>query len=336
MDDNNATVKVTLNASVNKLNRKIKKSGSFIKYGRYSQKEMDREREGHYEGKWPHPGLPKSKRPLSPEFCPIRKKYPWHGSDNELNELIDKMKLRYPKNYRIEAKRGELIEAKGDQSHRLTDYDDPVFNNPTVRSFVLTEGVGILNLSNPLHKFIYLCKKDELTTSTDENQRTGSLIEFSNLKSRNRKKGKTVKKDLKASSLLFALSENEEKLRKIAHVMQLPGVKAKSDVNIVLGIFQDIVVNNVEKTASEYSNKNYRDLFIYFAELKEDDLDIHYKISKALKTKKLTRRATGFNYFHDESTPPVEIPVLTRMSLFDYIISPDNTEFYIQFKDAIK
>lgn len=331
---NDEKIHVKLKSSVETLNAKIRKSGSLIKVGRYSQKEKDRDREGHYEGTWNHPGLPRSQRPLGPEFCSIRNKFPWSGSSNELNHLVKEMRLRYPNNYRVVEKRGELIPVDGDAMDRLTNYNDPIFNHPDIRGFSLKEGDGILTMSNPLHKFIYLAKKNELTSSTEEVNRAGALLQFRNLKVRNKKNGKAVKTNLKAASLLNALADNDAKLMKIAAILNVPGVSPKSDANLVLGVFDDIVIRNVEKNAKDF-DMNYRQAFIYLAELEETDLNVHYSVYQAVKSRKLIKNSKGYDY-HFEGKVTHSIPVLTKKAVYDYLLDEKNVEFYIEFMDRIK
>lgn len=333
--DTPGKVYVKLKTSTDTLNAKIKKSGSLIKSGRYSQKAKDREREGRYEGAWNHPGLPRSEQPLFPEFCSIRKKFQWAGTNNELNKLIKDMQLRYPDNYRVVAERGSLIPCEGDQMHRLSNYNDPVFNHPDIRGFKMTEGTGVLNLSIPMHKFIYLTKKNELSVSTESTNRSGASVEFRNLKVRNKKQGKTVKIGLKAASLLNALADNDKKLIKLANIMNVPGTSEKSDPNIVLGIFDDIVIRNTDKKSSHFE-KNYRDLFIYLAELDETEFEVHYKVYKAMKSKKLIKKSTGFEFIRGGAATSTLIGVTNKLALYEYLIDDANSEFYIEFVDAIK
>lgn len=312
----------------------IKTSKGFFSINEYSQNAKDREKDGNPVGEFKGI-IPDTKHFLSPWWSDLKKQWSWGGTPEQLASLITKMKLRYPVGH---PKEGQVIEPGVNVAERLTYRQDEVFNHVSLYGKHFMENAKAnISLNDPIQEFLLMCYKGDQTVedkSVDKIRSkyiTGNLkYEISSPKVENLKKKKTADKEVKAIMILSALNGDEDKMRAVAEVMDLPHYDANSDINGLFILLKDTAAQNTE-TASKYNGKSYQDRFIEVAEMKTEDLDVCRNVIKAKKNGIIRKRA-GFFMLKDDKIEGE----FNDLQLISYFRDPKNQTKYLTLLDLLE
>jgi len=252
--------------------------GNRIQAKLYTQKgSKNRNEDGELVGDYKGTTLLDAKEFLSPiwgdgQWC-------WGSTTQELADIMSKLKLRYPKGHRNE---GQEIRADSEPiESRLTNFYDDFFRHPSFYGKVYMEDGRVnLNMSDPVHKFLYYCWKAEKHTKDRANNAPMNKYiagtkryEITSHESENISKKQIVDKQIEAIKILASLNGDVTKQKAIALVMDLSTYNAKSDdLNGLFLILSEAAQD--KSTSKKYGGITIQDRFIEVGKMKPEDLAI--------------------------------------------------------------
>lgn len=312
----------------------IKTSKGFFSINEYSQDIKDREKDGTHMGEF-RGTIPDTKHFLSPWWSDLKKQWSWGGTEEQLAVLIKKMKLRYLPGHPRE---GQIIEPGENVAERLTYIKDEVFTHPSLYGLHYMEnGKGNVSLNDPVQQFLLLCYKGDQTVQDKSVDKPLSKYIAGNLKYEilspkieNLKKKRTADKEVKAIMLLSALNGDEDKMRAVAEVMDLPHYDSNSDINGLFILLKDTAAQNTA-SSTKYNGKTYQERFIEVAEMKTDELDICRNVLKAKKNG-IIRKRSGYFLLKDDKIDGE----YNDLQLIEYFKDPKNQGRYLTLLDLIE
>lgn len=282
--------------------------------------------EGDYKGK----SILDTKHFISPMWSDLKKQWSWGGTNEDLVRLVDKMKLKYPKNHRMG---GQLIVPKPEnESQRLVDIQDEVFTHSDLYGkYFLESGRIGLDTKDPKQEFLLFCYKGDL--AVEDNSRdeilspylqAGTKYEIVSPKREVQKQKSVLDKETDAIILLKGMENNEDKMRAIATIMSLPGYNPKTTSSDGLYILLSDTAAKNTKFSAKY-NKTFQDRFIELAKLSDEDLNINYKIITA-KQANILRPRTGHYLFNGEPLQHID----NDLQLINFFRDPRNQDKFIE------
>lgn len=300
----------------------------------YSSKSKNKEEEGSLEGEYKGRSILDTKHFVSPMWNDLSNSWSFSGTHLDLSRLINDMKLRYPKNHE---KSGQLIKSSESDVNRLTNRSDEVFNHPDFYGkYYMESGRISLDLSRPKQEFLYLCYKGDSSVQDKSSDKpvskyvaAGAKYELVSPKKENQSKKRIADKDIKAIKLLASMDNDEDKMRAVCKIMQLPQYSPTSDLAGVFVLLKDMAAEN--KTFSSKYDKSYQDRFIELCSLSDEDLSIQSDIIEA-KNKGILRRRKGFYLFNGEKLEGL----LDDKHLISYFTDPKNQEEYLKLNDLLQ
>lgn len=310
-------------------------SGAKVNPMLYTASSKSREEDGILEGEYKGKTIIGTKHFIAPHYIDLKKRWGFDGSVQKLSELIGKMKLRYPKGHPQE---GQMIKSNGDKDiERLTNRQDDIFNHPDFYGkYFMESGRVSLDLSDPKQEFLYLCYRGDTATedkSSDEKVSkyfsAGAKYQLISPKKETQAKKRDADKEVEAIKLLAAMDGNEDRMRAVAVVMQLPGYAPTTDANGLFILLKDLGAQNTEFGARY--NKSYQDRFIELAKMDDDELNVTSQVIMA-KERGFLRKRQGFYLFNGERLDGLD----NELQLLNYFKSPKNQEDYIKLTQLLE
>lgn len=207
---------------------KVNSHGTTLSPKLFNQTERKPGEDGQLEGDYRGRTFFNTKQFISPHWDDTKSQWCWGSNKEKLAELITKMKLRYPKGH---PQAGSIIEV-GNLDSRLGHHSDPIFTHSSLYGrYYMENGRVSLNDSDPAQEFLYYCYKgnkfDVEDKSSDEIVskfvRAGTKFEIISPRKENLRKKTDASKEVRAITLLASMDGDEERMRAIAEVMDLPG-----------------------------------------------------------------------------------------------------------------
>lgn len=288
----------------------------------------DKTKEGTLEGDYKGKTLLDTKHFISPMWDDLKKRWAFDGSAPDLSRLIDKMKLRYPKKH---PKSGQMVKASDIDSNRLTNIQDDVFNHPDLYGkYFMENGRISLNLSDPRQEFLYLCYRGSSSVEDRGSDKViskyvqaGSKYELVSPRKEAQAKKRDADKDVTAIKLLAAMDQDEDRMRAVATIMDLPQYAPTTDAAGLFVLLKDMAAEN--RSFSSKYNKTYQDRFIELASLSDDDLNVSSQVILG-KNKGILRKRPGFYLFNGEKVDGID----NDLHLINYFRNPKNQEDYLK------
>lgn len=300
----------------------------------YHTKTKDPKEDGIPEGDYRGGQILDTKHFLSPHWSDLKKQWAFSGSAEDLARLIKAMKLKYPKNHQRE---GSYIEPGANVADRLIDRQDIVFNHPEFYGkYFMENGRASLNLSDPRQEFLHRCYKGD-TATEDGTQKgpknkfiaAGTKYKIVSPKRENVLAKQDADKEVKAIMLLAGMNNDEDRMRSVARIMDLPQYSDATDLNGVFLLLKENAAQNAE-ISSKYK-KSYQDRFIELSEMSDADLAINDQVIRARK-KGILRKRNGYYLFNGERVEGLE----TDNQLVNYFRNPANQEDYLKLDDLLR
>lgn len=312
----------------------VSKNGAVLSPKEYSQDTMNPRYDGEYEGDYKGKTFYNTKQFISPTWDEMESKWCWAGSPEELSAIIEQMKLRYPKGHE---KEGTII-PPGNPHERLTNIKDPVFNHPDLFSYYMEMGRVSLRLSDPKQKFLAYCLKgnpamEDLsepdTTPVSKYIKSGINYEIVSPSKENEKKKNTAKKEIEAVTVLGGMEGDEDKIRAICEIMELPGYGHNTDINAAFVLLKDQAAQNT--TYQSKYGTTYQNRFLELANMPTGELEVMHKIVRA-KSMGLVRIMNGYAMFDGEKIEGIH----NLKTLIKFFKDPGNQDFYIKLVDILE
>lgn len=310
------------------------KNGGSLKPMLYNSATRNRDMEGDLEGEYRGKTILDTKHFIAPMWSDLKKQWSFAGNLQDLIRLIDRMKLRYPKNHPNE---GDVIKPKGEEEvNRLTNRNDDVFNHPAFYGkYYMENGRISLDMNNPIHEFLYLCYKGDNSVQDKSSDKlvskyvaAGAKYELVSPKNESQKAKKNADKEVEAIQLLASMGANEEKMRTIAVIMQLPQYSSTTDVSGLFVLLKDMAAQNTN-ISSKY-RKSYQDRFIELAKMPDEDLNVNGQVMAA-KNKGILRKRKDYYLFNGERIEGIA----NDNQLMAYFRNPARQEEYLKLIDLL-
>lgn len=305
------------------------KDGSRLQPMFYTASSQDRTKDGNLQGNWKGKTIIDTKHILSPMWDIDNSQWHWGGTNEDLAELVKKMKLTYPKGH---PRAGQLIENLQVESDRLHNMSDDVFVHPDFYGkYAMMDGRLALDLNLPKDKFMYFCHKGSLLVEDKSSDKpmsnavkAGIRYEITSPRKESQNKRKNLDKANDARLLLKNIGGDEEKMRSIALVMSLPGYSNKTEVDALYILLNDMAVENITPTP-KYGGKTYQDRFTELANLTDEELKVTTDIIQAKKDG-ILRAKQGYYLFNGRNLDHIE----SDIQLIAYFRDPRNQDQYLE------
>ena len=290
--------------------------------------------DGVYVGDYRGQTILNTRQYFTTEFDPSLRRWSFSGDEKELNRLIDEMRLVYPKGY---DKEGTIIRSTDrEASFRLTDINDPVFNNPELYSkYYMEEARASLDDNDPKMKFISMCLRAHPFVEDRHAEKriskyvaTGTRMELVSPKSELARKKLDADKEIEAITLFSHLQTNEDKMKAVCIAMSLPGYGPKSEYSGMFLLLKDAAQNS---TFSKKYNKTVQEKFIELCKLSDDDIQIISDVLKA-KSMSIIRARVGHYLMQGKKLDGLD----NDSQLINYFKDPNNQADYIKLKELIE
>jgi hypothetical protein len=312
---------------------KEKNSKVTVKPMLYHTKTKNRNEEGTLTGDYKGKTILDTKHFIAPMWNDLKSRWSFDSNVQKLTELIQKMKLRYPKNH---PRDGEVIKPSAEDGDRITNRHDDVFNHPDFYGkYYMENGRISLDLSDPKQDFLFLCYKgDSLVDDKSQDGNvskyisSGAKYELISPKKEIQKLKKDADKDVRAIKLLAGLDQDIDRMRAICTIMALPQYAPTTDGSGLFVLLKDMAAEN--RSFSPKYNKTYQDRFIALAELSDDELNINSRVIQGRNQGHLRKR-TGFYLFNGEKLDGID----NDLQLVNYFRKPGNQEDYVKLLDLL-
>lgn len=316
----------------------IKTKHGFLKPLIFEQDAKDHSKDGEVVGEYKGGQLPTGKYYLSPTWLKAKSKWAWGAPLQDLKTNIKALGLRYEDGHELA---GKLINVKDeteeDLNNRLRNRNDEVFNHSSLygRDYI-TGGASVLNLSDPFVKFLYHCMMgddvnvDRRGVDKSKYLKAGSKLELVSIKEKNKADVKNADKEIEAMSLLGAMRTDEDRMRAISDIMDLPNVNSATDINGLVIILKDLACQNTT-TRGSYGGKTYQQRFLDVASLPDEELAINRRVMLAVK-KGYVRLYRDYASFKGVELAGVN----NHVKLINYFSDPENNDKYIQLIDLFE
>lgn len=316
---------------------KVGKTGSLLNPKIFrAERKLGVNESGELEGDYKGRTIINSKTFIAPQWDDLKKQWAWGGNEQDLSRLIKNMRLKYPKNH---LKEGQDIKPgkEGEDVNRLVNFYDEVFRHPFFYGkYFMSNGRINLQLSDPIQEFLYLCylgASNTLDRSSKEKPNkyiaAGARNEIVSPKKEVRDRKQDAEREMEALNLLWAMKDDEDRMRAIAEIMDLPQYSPQTETS---GVFLLLKETAAENTAhSSRYGKSYQSRFVELANENDRDLLVSHEIVKAKQKGFLRRRQNGFDFNGKLLTGIDSIPRLIK-----YFKDTANQEDYLQLSDLLK
>lgn len=316
------------------LQEKIRKVGGTTPR-QYLSASKDRSEDGVPVGEYKIGQLIGTKQFLSPSRHVRTGRWCWGGTAVELNQLIEKMKLRYEDG----PKKGEIISIDHSPAEdRLTNPQDPVFNHSSFYNTHYIENDRVdFDQDNPRHRFMWLCQIGTPGTIDRSEQKRISKYERGNIrleavapKQEAMSKKERVKNVARATALLEHLEKDQDRMHMVALAMTLPTYSPKhAPDQVYMAIWSEVIEGN-QKPRSKYNNRTIQSRFIELAEMDAEELSIAANVMLAKNKQIIVRRKTGY-LLNGNMIPDIK----TDYHLTKYFLDPENQDEYVELADTL-
>lgn len=321
----------------------IKTSSGTITPRLFSQDVKKETEDGQLQGNYTQPTFPNTRQAITPTRNNTTGEWYWGGTLADLTEVIDKAKLReHLGKDRGHDKWGEHI-VPGDVERRISDPNDSFFNHPLLWKTVFLEG-GKANLdieNNMVHRAIYFCSlanpkfANRLSDANNKYIAAGWQYEILESDIETKKKADEVDKEIRAIELLAGMKNDEERIRSISLVMNLPGYNDAMSMAAAFILLKDSAAQNLKQASRFGQGKTYQDRFIELAETSIEELRLIQKVFSGLKRGRIRKDGRGGYQMNGESLEGVR----DERGLVNFFANPDNQDFYIdliRYLDELK
>ena len=301
----------------------------------YGQDVVDRDSDGEYIGEYKEPSLPKSRQGLAPIWNDLKDQYCWGGTREDLDVIVDKVRLTFPKGHR---KEGELIKPSDVD---ITNIADPFFTDSKwYNSKYLEGGRVMLNRDLAEDEFFYLIYKgNHLVVDKTKNQNAvftkGSRYEIINPKVVKARKAESAKETVDA---LIALSNMEfEKRNLIAEIMDLRtySIDDVDPDSLFIALKDEAAENN--EISSRYGGKTGRERFMELVETENGDLNIMAEIMRAKRLGILRNRGSHWQFNSGNTQLNDRLDGITNETqLINFFRKVDNQDYYIELSKQLE
>lgn len=292
----------------------------------YHQENKNTETDGSPTGNYKSVGLPSTKQGICPHWNELSKQWAWGGTIEDLERLITRLKLKYRKGH---PKEGQIISSEH-AADRLYDFGDEVFTHPDFYGKKYMESGKIsLNSEDPLDKFLYFCYAgssfvDDKSKSQSKYLKAGMKYELVIPKEQELERSDEVTNKIEAIKLVSDVCKDEDRMRHICAIMQLPGYDMKTTTYKAMEVMLYDAANS-EEIVARYDNRKKRVRFVELGTMPSEDIYRLYNIFLAKKNNFLSYRKTGYQAQGVELTG-----VMNDRDLIDYYSNPVNEEAYQQ------
>ncbi len=266
--------------------------------------------------------FPMSRQMHRPVYSKNQNKWLTLMTDKELNELVPKCRLKYPKNH---IKRDQYI-----TETFAYDAADAFFNHYKLK-VVSVEGEVALRSDNPIHEILLECFK----ASPDFQVGTGGARSM--LRSRVKyvisdkvieTAAKKAELDLEdeAHSLFKALVY--EDMKKIARALYIP-IDDHIDPTDLELLMRDRIRQNQVLTSGQQRNLSFRDAFIAVCKLDKDNLNMRDLLHRAKKLSLIRKKADGYEFLGNYIGKRID-------TVERYFLDPENQEMFFKLETAMK
>jgi hypothetical protein len=251
-------------------------NGAPIMPKEYLQDIKDRNKDGVLQGEYKGNTLPDTKHGIAPMWNRVKNQWSWASDASKLAELINKLKLRYPKGHKLE---GDFIKSGDNPADRITYFQDDFFRHPAFYGKLYMENGRLsFDLSDPIHEFLYYCYKGYSKTEdssapgkSSKAKSAGMHYELVSPHQEIKIEKAEAEEQVSAVVQLSKLIGDEDRMRAIAEIMTLQGYNEETSADgVFLLIKQHAVENNEE--ISRYG-KTARKRFMEVAALPSENLD---------------------------------------------------------------
>lgn len=301
----------------------------------YRSETQNRDEDGVPDGDYKIGQIIGTKQYLAPQWHIRKQQWCFDGELQELNQLIEQMKLRYEDGPR----KGEIISIDhAKPENRLTDRNDPVFTHSDFYDkFFFESDRADFNQANPKHAFMWMCQLGAPGTLDRSKKKKVSkydrgILKMEAVSPKNEAKGKREKVEniAKATTLLYMMKDDEDKLHTIATAMALPSYNRKHNTNqVYMAIWSEVIDGN-EKPRAKYGNRTIQSRFIELAEKPAAELSIAANVMTGRNSQIIVKRANGY-LLNGEVIPDVS----TDYKLIKYFLEPENQAEYLDLVESL-
>ncbi len=314
---------------LNKL-RSVGKSASPLSPRLYTQKVKDPNAEGDFAGDYRGKTLPDSRHFLSPYWD--HNHWTWGSTPEKFNELFLKLELTYWKGH---IKEGQPIPHK-DFNQRVKTRLDDVFMHPIFYGALHMENGHInLNTDDPIKEFLAYCYKgfnsrveDKSSGNTNKYITAGTTYLLKTSKFENKSKIEDLDKNLDAAVSLKNLKADEDRLRAICEIMEIPGYNINTSAEGAYLLLGD-AYNNISKL-KKYDQRSPQERLLELVSEKSENLDLIRNILLA-KNKGFIRLIKNKGMMVDGELIAGDF---NQKKMIDFMLDPRNQHLYsklIQF-----
>lgn len=291
---------------------------------------------GEFVGEYKQPNLPNGKRALALFWNDLKKQWCWGSTVQELNDLVNSLKKRYPKNHYD--KPGKVIKA---EDVDLKNFSDPFFNHADFQGTkYMIEGRVLLNLDvdeDRLYYFSYKGNHKCHDLSSDQNSTfiMGAEYELINPKKQDKKRSTDYKAEADASKELAKMEFEIQKM--VAEIMNVPGYDKKDpDPDALYIALTDYAVKNLKKE-SIFNNKTGQEYFLELASYPRESLVMLYGVTLGRKNGIIRNKGSywQFNSGQSELSDRLQIDT-TIKSLMAFMAKDENAEYYESMNQQLK
>lgn len=263
--------------------------------------------------------LPGSIQELSALY--LKGQYTWQGTDEELQQFVDRLQLKYPAGHQLE---GQTIT----KASRVT-YPDPFFEHKVLRKRQ-SEGYLELNPDNVIDQFLIRVAKahpDFKDSFSDDERAPGEDPKFviTNKNITAKKQSDTKNNTRKATQLYENLSQD----KKIA-ICRILGLIVGNDYDLEdvdNHLYVDYVLENKKKVGR--SDKTNQEVFIDLCEMKPEAIHIQDLIARARSQGILRFNQKDGWMFNGSKIGP------NKKSVLNFFKEPSNVQALEQLEAAL-
>lgn len=260
--------------------------------------------------------FPKTRQMFRPVWSNSRSRYLMDGFDGdnaeELNALVKKCKLKYPK--------GHPNESQYIQEADMYDYNDPFLTHKDFK-IIAEEGTFSLDKNVPMQKLLLsaIIPNHLFQIGSENNPSVSGRVKYIIIDDSTDKEIKKENRSKKVKVYAYYDGLSDDKKMKIAM-----GMRLISDENMDRSIIDDILFQAAEDPAKQ-------DEFIEFCEMDSETLNQRFLVGKA-KAKGILRFKSskiGYLLFGKPVGRKIE-------NVYDHISDPENSETLMRLQEALE
>lgn len=297
----------------------------------YHSSSRDRREEGTPQGEYRGQQLLDTKQFLSPKWDITKSKFAWGGTEQQLAEIVEELKLEYEEGH---PNYGQIIKP---QDVKIGNFKDPFFRHSTFKNrYYLEEGRSSLNLEDPIQRFLWLCYLGDPSVHNKSQGRiskykmAGMKMEAVMPKYEHMDQAQKAEKKVRAMELLAQMKENEDRMHAIASAMGIPSYHPDVDRNKLFVILMEEGALQESETSKRYGGKTGQSRFIELAEMDDADINVLSMVMQGIR-KALIRRTSDGYLFQGDTLKGLQ----NEFQLGKYFLEPENQAALITLRDAL-